>query len=201
MMRYGTIFLLVLFPFFGFTQGPHPILRSFSAIKQPNGVNLKWVIKGGNTCDGTKMYRADDSFEFEQISHIPGICGNFTEDETYTYFDTVPVSNAYNHYRLELGFQGFSDTVTAFFEDFNSNGYLLFSDVETNAYRILFSNDQSRKATLQVFDVSGKLMYKDSRIGNDFIIQTNGWRAGVYVFRVSGVAESDITGKFSLTGL
>ncbi|MCB9186776.1 MAG: T9SS type A sorting domain-containing protein [Flavobacteriales bacterium] len=199
-MRNITIIFFLALPFFGMAQGPHPILRSFSAVKQTNGVLLKWVIKGGQQCQGTKVHRADDSFMFEQINHIPGVCGSFTDDETYTFFDTVPVPNAYNHYRLELGYQGFSDTVTAFFEDFGSKNYLLLTDAERNTYRVLFSNDRNREATIQVFDITGKIMYQDSRIANDFLIEPTTWPAGVYVFRVLGVAESDITGKLYFSG-
>jgi hypothetical protein len=181
-------------------QGPHHILRSFSAVKQPNGVNLKWVIKGGQQCQGTRVYRADESLVFEQINHVEGICGSFTEDETYTYFDNSPKPNAYNYYRLEMGFQGVTDTVVVFFEDFGSDNHLLISSSELNEYTILFSNDLNREATLHVYDVSGKLMHQDSEIGNDFVIEPTGWRAGIYVFRISGVAETDITGKLYFAG-
>ena len=92
-------------------QKPHPILRSFSAVKQPNGVNLKWVIIGGRQCDGTRVFRADETLQFDLVEHIEGICGSQADDVTYSYFDNSPKSNSYNYYRLEMGLQGFTDTV------------------------------------------------------------------------------------------
>lgn len=199
MTRSVAIFLFLVLPLLGMAQDPHPILRSFTAIRQPNGIFLKWVIKGGKQCDGTKVFRSDESLVFEEINHVEGICGDFTEDETYTYFDSEPIPNRYNHYKLEMGFQGLTDTIQVFFEDFGSDGFLLLT--ETNgSYRILFSNDNNREATIQVLDLSGKLMFEDAGIGNDFTLQPNGWRAGIYVFRISGVAETDITGKLYFSG-
>lgn len=200
MIRQAALISFLVLPIIGLAQNPHPILRSFSAVKQTEGVLLKWVIKGGQQCQGTMLHRANDSFVFEVINDIPGICGDFTEDETYTFLDTVPFPNTINYYRLELGFQGFSDTVTAFFEDFGSDDFLLYTDSEKDIYRVLFSNDRNREATIQVFDVSGKLMLEEARIGNDFTIEPNGWRAGVYLFRILGVSESEISGKLYFSG-
>lgn len=191
--------LFLVLPFMAAAQGPHPILRSFTAFRQPNGIVLKWVIKGGKQCNGTWVFRADESLVFEEINHVEGICGDFTEDETYTYFDPEPISNRYNYYKLEMGFQGLTDTIVVFFEDFGSDGYLLLTQPNGN-YRILFSNDNNREARLQLFDVSGKLMFEESGMSNDFILEPTGWRAGVYVFRISGVAEGNITGKLYFSG-
>jgi hypothetical protein len=75
-------FLFASVPMSVQAQQPHPILESFVTIEQPNGVNLKWVIAGGFQCRGTRIFRAGSDGIFEQINHIPGICGNFTESET-----------------------------------------------------------------------------------------------------------------------
>lgn len=200
-MRHATFFLpiaigILLLPFLGMAQTPHPILRSFSAAKQPNGVLLKWVIKGGQQCQGTFVHRADGGLLFEQINHIDGICGSTAGDETYTYFDSEPFSNAYNHYRLELGFQGFTDTVTVFFEDFGAAKYLLKSDQALQKHRVLFSNDKNAVAEITVFDHAGNRMTTFEVLGSDAVISTSGWRPGVYVFSIAGVSQADITGKF-----
>lgn len=194
-MKFSAAFLFFLFPLIGFGQSPHPILKSFDAIRQPNGILLRWVIKGGNQCEGTKLFRSDDSFQFQQIKHIPGICGSFTENETYSFFDSVPIPNIYNHYKLELGFQGFTDTISAFFEDFGRANHVVLTDHQTNSYRILFSNDQKSEALLQVFDQMGNELYSATGTNSDFSIQPSGWKSGVYIFRITGVPETGIQGK------
>ncbi len=176
-------------------QQPHPILTSFIASEQPNGILLKWVIAGGNQCQGTKMFRSLDQMVFEQIGHIPGICGGTQADETYTYFDTVPYGNHYNHYRLEMVFQGFTDIVTVFFEDFGSSDHALLSDHALGTYRILYTNDLNSTNVLEVFDRFGHSVYRASGNDSDFDLRTDGWPPGVYVFRISGSAGTDIRGK------
>ena len=169
-------------------------------MKQPNGVLLKWVIKGGQQCQGTFVFRSDDSQLFELINHVEGICGDFTDDETYTYFDNEPIANAYNYYRLEMGFQGFTDTIKVFFEDFGSDNYLLQTDAQSDSYRILFSNDLNREATLRLFNLSGQILHEDTSTDSDFDLNPSTLRSGVYVFRISGVSEADITGKLYFSG-
>lgn len=194
------VFLLSVMSFSVMAQKPHAILRSFSAVKQPNGVNLKWVIIGGRQCDGTRVFRAGEALQFELIEHIEGICGSQSDDVTYSYFDNSPKSNSYNFYRLEMGLQGFTDTVNVFFEDFGLDRYLLLSETQSQAYRILFSNDLNREATLNIYDISGRAIYQDQTIGNDFQLSSVNWDAGVYVFRISGIAEVDVAGKLYFSG-
>lgn len=194
-MRQGFLLTLFLLSLQGFAQSPHAILKSLSAYKQPKGILVRWVIKGGQQCNGTRIYRAGNALQFEEVNHIPGICGNFTDDETYSYFDSLPQPNQYNHYKLELGFQGFTDTVTAFFEDFGKADHFVFSDQQNNTHRILFSNDLNSKAVLRVFDRMGNEVYTETTTSSDFFIRPSGWRAGVYLFRIAGVSEVDIHGK------
>lgn len=190
----------VLLPLVTLAQKPHPILRSFSAIKQPNGIALKWVILGGQQCDGTRVFRAEDSIDFEQIEHIEGICGSQAVDVTYTYFDNNPASNVYNRYKLEMGLQGFTDTVTVFFEDFGSDDFLLLSDYASQSYRILFTNDNNNQALLSVYDLSGKQLYQDQTNNNDIAFSLLGYPAGMYIFRISGVGQVDLHGKIYFSG-
>lgn len=195
----GICFLLLL-PLFGLGQEPHVILNSLTAYKQTNGILVRWVIKGGSQCNGTKVYRANQQGEFEQVNHIPGICGSNTENETYQFFDSVPFPNQINTYKLELGFQGFSGTVSVFYEDFGNQDHMVFSDFQTNSQRILFTNDLNRKATLQVFDSTGSLLHTQSNTGNEFLIRPDGLRAGIYLYRISGASEKPMQGKFYLGG-
>ena len=191
---------LVLLPLVTLAQKPHPILRSFSAIKQPNGIALKWVILGGQQCDGTRVFRSENYGMFNQIEHIEGICGSQAVDVTYSYFDNNPASNTYNRYKLEMGLQGFTDTVEVFFEDFGSDDLLLQSDYANQSYRILFTNDNNSEAQLCVFDLSGKQLYQDQTNSNDIGFTLAGYPAGMYIFRISGIAQSDLHGKIYFSG-
>lgn len=189
------IFLLVLMPRLVLGQEAHPILQSFNAYKQSNGVFLRWVIKGGNQCNGTKVFRASDDLVFEEVNHIPGICGSFNQNETYSFFDSLPHPNRYNHYKLELGFQGFSQAVTVFFEDFGEEQFLVLGAARSQTVRILFSNDQNQPMTFEVFDLGGKLIYSEMGNDSDFEFDPSAFRPGIHVFRILGTTGSDISGK------
>ena len=181
-------------------QRPHPILASFEAIKQPNGVNLRWVISGGFQCKGTRVFRAVQDGNFEEINHIPGLCGSFNADETYSYFDAEAKPNAYNHYKLEMGFQGFTKVETVFVEDFGKDNYLLASDHYSRSYRILFSNDYNDKAFFEVFDSFGNPVHSDISTGSDFNLNASGLKDGIYLFRISGISSKIIQGRMYIGG-
>lgn len=188
-------FMLLFVPMMGLSQS-HPILRSFSAIKQSNGILLRWVIRGGNQCNGTIIYRSADDVHFGQIGFIDGVCGSTDSDESYSFFDSVPLLNADNHYRLELGAQGFTETLTVFYEDFGANDHLVMTDRATGTFRFVFSNDQRNTATLTVFDLGGNAVFQLSGNGNQLVVGTAAWRSGIYLYRIEGVTQKDLTGKF-----
>ena len=199
-MKKAGFLLFLLLPLWSFAQAPHVILSSFSAYKQPNGILLRWVIKGGSQCNGTKVFRQNEVGVFEPINHIPGICGSATENETYQFFDEEPFANAYNHYKLEMGFQGFSATITVFFEDFGAANHALLVNHEGNSYRILFQNELNRQATLQLYDQMGRAVSTQTTTNSDIEMDVVGLQPGIYIYRVTGVGNQKITGKFYLSG-
>lgn len=192
--------LLLLLPLVAMGQKPHPILRSFSAVKQPNGIALRWVILGGEQCDGTRVFRAENQGAFEQIEHIEGICGSQSVDVAYNYFDNNPAPNTYNRYKLEMGLQGFTDTVIVFFEDFGADNLLVQSNYASGSYRVLFSNDNNRDAILQVYNPAGNLLLEQQTTNNDIQFSLAGLPAGLYIFTISGVSQEDLRGKVYFSG-
>ncbi len=195
-----TLILLAILPLSGIAQSPHAILKSFNAIKQTNGVVLKWVIKGGQQCRGTKVFRENAEGVFVEIGSIPGLCGDFTKDETITFFDSEPVRNSINTYRLELGFQGLTEPRSVFFEDFGREDHVVFSDQFINSHRIMFTNNQSKKVLLEVFNRNGTMVYSESGTGSDFLIQASGFQVGPYFFRITGIEKNPVQGKLYFGG-
>ena len=57
-------------------QGNHPFIKSVNLFQQEDVVVLRWVMHGGNTCHGMKVYRAENEVDFSQIGIISGSLGH-----------------------------------------------------------------------------------------------------------------------------
>jgi hypothetical protein len=176
-------------------QQPHPILSEFIAIRQHVGLLLRWTITGGNQCNGTRVFRSADGVEFEQIEHIAGICGSELNDVTYSYLDTFPLPNAYNHYRLEMGGQGFTETITHFYTYFGNGNHARLTDPVDGSVRLLFSNATEREVMLEVIDMDGRPIHSAVTHESHFDLRTAGWKGGIYIYRVMGGDVGPVVGR------
>lgn len=176
-------------------QRPHPILKDLAAIRQQDGVMVKWVIAGGYQCNGIRVFRAVDGGPFEQIKHIPGICGSTDSDETYIHVDREPVRNSRNSYRLEMGAQGYTETITVLYTDFGKSGHARLTDPLDGSVRLLFSNDTEQAVELEVLNMTGSPIHTDRGTSGEFTFSTNGWPHGMYVYRISGGSTGAVTGR------
>jgi hypothetical protein len=179
----------------GMAQAPHPILSEFVLIRQHRGILLKWTIKGGNQCEGTKVFRAVDQQPFELIEHISGICGGADFDETYTHHDTLPAKNAENHYRLEMGDLGFTETVSLFYDDFGQNDHARLTDLQTGTVTLLVNNAQSKPLTVMLVDMNGRVAGRQQSTSNAITLHTSHLSAGIYIYVVSGEGLSPLSGR------
>ncbi len=193
-----VLMLLLCVPETGMAQGPHPILKEFVLIRQQQGVLLKWTIKGGQRCEGTKVYRAQGDRPFALIEHIQGICGGTDFDETYTHLDTFPAPNEQNHYRLEMGDLGFSDTVTLFYADFGQSDHARLTDPHTGTVTLLVGNTRNMPLTLQLTDLNGQVVGRQQTASNALVLQTAHLPRGVYVYRISGEGVTPVTGRLAV---
>lgn len=180
----------------GFTQDAHPILSEFILIRQHKGILLKWTIKGGNQCEGTKVFRANNDYPFELIKHISGICGGADFDETYTHQDTLPAKNTDNHYRLEMGDLGFTETVTLFYDDFGQSNHARLTNQGNGTVTLLVNNAQSSPLTIYLMDISGKVVSHQQSESNAIVLSTLHLPRGIYFYRVDGIGVTPVTGRF-----
>jgi hypothetical protein len=179
-------------------QGPHPILTEFALIRQYEGILLKWTIKGGSRCEGTRIFRAEGDGPFALIGSIEGICGGTDFNETYTYHDTLPASNRENHYRLEMGDLGFTETVTLFYDDFGPSGHARLTDPHTGTVTLLVSNARNVQLTVQLVDMNGRVAVQQQTVSNALVLDTAHLPRGVYVYRISGEGVNPVTGRLAV---
>ncbi|MDY0104729.1 MAG: T9SS type A sorting domain-containing protein [Lentimicrobium sp.] len=186
------LFFILFLPLFAIAQ--HPLLDNFDGFQQDDRIYLRWTFSSGSLCDGTRVFRSGDGEVFQQIGEIAGICGASGRPVIYNYIDSLPVPNALNYYRLELGNNGFTTTVLVDFLVSGEVGYTLFASV--SGVELLIADPPAREGVAQVFDLQGRLV-------NQFVFNTrrialmdNPWHRGAYIFRLTYDNGSVVSGKF-----
>ena len=160
------------------------ILDKFNANVVGERVLLNWRIKAGNTCNGIEVYRSTDSLNYQLLGNVEGIYGNLSFPVDYEFFDQDPVPNSKNYYRLNLGGNGFSRVVSAWYFDLTKQDYILSPNpvLETGVLR--FKNDAGLTVELRLFDQTGKLKFTHTTNSDNFILQSAPFDTGVYFFQL-----------------
>lgn len=195
-MRHILALLLMLsvVPYTGMAQD-HPYLERFQAVEVEGRVFLSWTLRAGNTCNGVQIQRSVGSLSFVQIGEIPGVCGSINDDVDYTFFDSLPVPQSLNNYRLELGSEGVSQIISIQLSGIPPNGYQIRPHPVIDRSELLFKNERRQNHLLQLFDMNGKTVLETSNQDQKFILHRHELSAGVYLFRLR-----DADGVISTTG-
>lgn len=172
--------------------GQHPILSTFDVQQIGATMRLNWTIKSGSTCNGIVIERSSDGLEFNEIGVIEGICGNVSEPTDYEFYDESPVENLENFYRIELGFQGYSQIISGVYNTLNSEGFLVYPNPSNDQTQVFFRYKQGLEHCFKVFDASGKLMLTNENIESSPIdLSFDQFDGGLYygVLYVNGELE------------
>ncbi len=186
------LFSMLFLPLFTLAQ--HPLLDNFTGFQQDNRIHLRWTFSSGSLCDGTRIFRSTDGEIFQQIGEIPGICGASQSPVIYNYVDSLPISNAINYYRLELGNNGFTSTVMVDFLIPGEAGYTLLTSV--SGVEVLVADPPTRTGFAQVFDIQGRLINEFVFNSRRISLMNNPWRRGAYIFLLTYDNGSLLSGKF-----
>lgn len=175
----------------------HPILDGFSVFLDKDKAILKWVIKGGSTCNGINIYRSDDTLSsFVQIGSIAGICGSSASATPYEFTDISPIPNKINYYRLELGTQGFSGFTSVEFISISNNGFMIRPQPVIDFATIYFHNPSQLTYTFSVMDVNGKVVQIIENIdGESFLFSKGNLPGGIYIFALENKGYIKVSGK------
>ncbi len=167
-----------------------PILDEFSASETNGTVYLYWIISSGSTCDGIKIFRSVDNLHFDQIGEIGGVCGNSSAPQPYNFVDERPEKNSVNYYRLELGSNGFSETISVEIIDFNDKGFQVRPNPAFEKAFVFFQNDLRKSFSLALYSLNGQVTGLQSTDANSFNINTMNLSNGTYIFII--FSEDDL---------
>jgi hypothetical protein len=196
-MKKMLVIVFMLQHALGYGQNPN-FLGRFDASELGDQVLLSWQMIAGNVCQGIEIFRSADSTNFELIGYISGDCGNISEPVDFSYTDSNPVVNQKNYYRLTLGLLGESQVVSIDINNPGDRAILARPNPAWEKLVIDFRNLKNKKATLELFDPSGRLVYTDQTFGEQFQIPVIGFPEGNYTATISPEGEKKILTKVTI---
>jgi len=189
-------FLFLIFSTFQVLKAQEDaIYDDFIGVAQPSEIQLRWVILGGQTCNGTFIERSSDTINWYLVGDIQGVCGSSSAPVAYNFIDDAPLSNAINYYRLELGGRGYSNIIKVPYYDFDSRGYVLFPNPASEQTSLFFQNSDNEPYLIKLTDSRGLPVKEISGKGNDCSIVLSDLAAGNYVFNIIRKNKKNVSGQ------
>lgn len=175
---------------------PLPVeLLSFIAHKKGDAVTLTWLTANEKNCRGFDIERSADGREWTQAGFTASLSpnGNSTETTEYHFMDRQPLIGQ-NYYRLK---------------QWNTDGQYTYSPVrnvlfdEKNTIRLypnpvkdeLQITNLATDAGIDIYNVSGRLMYQLKTDKTEWSISFRQWAAGTYYIRISNPEGQSTTHK------
>jgi hypothetical protein len=167
------------------------ILEQFTLRQVGDEIRVDAGIKGGASCLGITLERLVND-NFEAVDEIGGVCGGSEFTEYYVLYDQSPVPNAYNIYRLRLGFSGLTHTSEILFVP-PTGGMVLYPNPTTTWIDLKWDEIVS-DATLDIFHPDGRLQSTFSDIsGTEIRVFIDGLTNGLYVIQLR--AGQEVVGR------
>ncbi|HEY0029750.1 MAG TPA: T9SS type A sorting domain-containing protein [Bacteroidia bacterium] len=193
----NKIVILLLFCCSAVLAQISPILNSFQVSRYQNSILVDWEIASGNLCTGLKVEHSTDSINFVSIYDYPGVCGNSSVSERYSFIHTNPSLNVRNYYRINLNTNGVSAILGISFIKIETIGYTLFPMPLEAGSRLYFSNDNNENAALVIYNSSGAKVYQSEPAEtNEFFLGNLSLPLGIYHFNIIMADRKNVEGKF-----
>jgi hypothetical protein len=160
------------------------ILDNFSILGNNGKVYLNWIIKSGSTCNGIQIFRSANNSSFKEIGNIAGICGSISSATPYNFVDENPEKNAVNFYRLELGNNGTSQTLSIEVIDIGKEGSQVRPNPIYDNAKIYFDNNTKELHCLLIYDAMGNFISKVSTKEDYFQYNSTSIPNGTYLFKI-----------------
>jgi hypothetical protein len=167
-------------------------LIEFNAKENESTVELNWATGSEINNDFFTIERSSNAKDFEKIGSISGN-GNSNSKIEYNFEDNSPLKGI-SYYRLrQTDFDGkttVSDMIPINFNLKRSTSITIFPNPSNGENtQLLLSNLETEISTLQIYDYSGKLVFKSEFTGNYFSIPTNLLATGLYTAKIISATE------------
>ncbi len=134
----------------------------FKAEQNSQGVILNWQTASEVNNEKFEIERSTDGNNFRSIKFVDG-SGTSTELQSYNYIDRDIRSGQLYYYRLrQIDYSGrfdFSEVVTAKIEGIQNSGMFSPNPTTDGLIRLDYSSSNNGELSINVFDVTGKLLH------------------------------------------
>lgn len=187
MPRRSHLTVIALALSFGLQAQEHPFLAAWGLTELPGAIRLDWTIAGGSTCDGQVVERSTDGVTFTDVHTISGLCGDPDIPTSYGWTDEAPPEFSQVHYRVKLGFDGYSSVKTLRFDQLRGSDQRVFPNPADRTVTLLVNLPVSASVDLVVFDARGaRVLERQRHQGPRFDLDLAGWPAGTYTYLITG---------------
>ncbi len=184
-----TVFFLLcsLFTGLGLAQEGIPYL-DFTAKASGNQVEIKWVVKQGNTCRDVEVWRGTDSTQLTNIYTYVGICGDADSNRTYRYHDFLPSIATTYFYQIKVDLD---KTAVRKIQPSPNSGIQIHPNPTTDVLNI-YKNPNEVNSSVSVYNSFGKQIIQFGIDVKQQPLNVNDWPRGVYFFYSTTGSKTDI---------
>lgn len=164
----------------------HPFIGEYALMELDGGVRIAWTIQAGNTCNGQDVERSTNGTDFFAVHRVAGICGNISAPVPYEWIDPAPPELSTLHYRIKLGFDGYSSVRSITFDQLTTSEQRIYPSPTTGPTMLVLNVPTGTPVDLLIWDACGRLVVERSGIAGPTIAFDMGpQRAGLYSYRAS----------------
>jgi hypothetical protein len=164
----------------------NPAILQFDITQVQAGAQLNFTLAAGNTCLGIRILRSSDNTSFSEIGFIGGVCGSVSDDISYSYTDSMPLSNRTGYYKLDLELLGTSAVHSFRYINFESEQVVAIPNISDGLFHLYFQNPQKVAVRLTVYDLTGRKIKESDYPGISTIdLDLSNERAGEFIFTIN----------------
>ena len=159
-------------------------VESFTATQTGIEVKLDWVIGPGNTCADLEIQHSTDSVTFTTVFVYPGICGDATFSQSYSWTHAGPVCGTKNYYRVISMSGGTLAETSINVLCYGEAGILVSYDRISGALTVNTEVPVGQSWDISFFDLHGALIAVEKLNGNSTTFQWEPAHSGMFIYEV-----------------
>lgn len=175
-------------------------VASFTAQTDNKNVYLNWLLAGGATCNGIKIFRGYDTINFVEVGDIAGVCGSSSKPVGYDFTDEFPVYDQKMYYKLRLGYSQFSEIRQVLIETNINRSVLIKPNPAKDQVTIEFDNSTNTAFSFNLYNANGHLIFSQERVLDQSItLDISAFSEGLYSFIIANGKDKKFNGSLIIT--